>query len=581
MLKRSSLGFLSLAAAVALSSGALFAQDAPKSAAPADLSLDSLMIEAPKAPEEFKVDESLLVVPENASFDELFEFIEGLQEKLPQPKSQTELFAVVDAFSKTCLKVADKLFAMDLDAEQRERAVQLKVVALTTRANIDDEAAEELNAFVDENIKAAKDNDALIKAYQLKLQVLASAAEDGGLDKIDALADEMFASDNEELQIFAIEVKAQSFLTTVQKTGEFNADIIAFADSVVNDKNRADGVKEKALEMKLVALVIASELENEKEADEKNASYAEDAEKLFNELISEKYSTDLRKMVCQLRVQTLLDPNTTDEKATEKLEALVKKLADEKDDELYALGVAVKGQLLLNEAQKNADAIDALEAYAKKVYAQAKDREILRGQSIGLMIQAFRLKKDSESLLAFVDGELANNPSEDILPKLQQVKLSAVSEAIKNNPDSFNKYADFIAELAKDEATADAVSELYIARFVGALDKVAEGDANLDDYKAVMKQFKDDLLVCPNAVAGILMGRQSISAIGAKNDSKTLADEAFTEIIDFLKVADSEELNDLAQKLEAYQQQMELMTKQLAAQAAAQEEEAEEQKSEE
>ena len=123
---------------------------------------------------------------------------EGLQTKLPVPKNQQERFAVVDAFSKTCLTVANKLLAMELTPEQHERAVQLKVVALTTRANIDEEAADQLDAFVEENLKNAKTDEELIKAYQLKLQVL--AAKDDSLESISALADELYSKEQEELK---------------------------------------------------------------------------------------------------------------------------------------------------------------------------------------------------------------------------------------------------------------------------------------------------------------------------------------------------------------------------------------------
>ena len=169
MFKRSSLCSLALVLSCALSSSVALAQDkptTPKTDVPASLSLDSLMVDPPKVPEPLKIDESILALPENATFDELFEFINGLQTKLPVPKNQQERFAVIDAFSKTCLTAADKMLAMDLTEEQRERAVQLKVVALTTRANIDEEAADQLNAFVDENIKNAISDEALVKTYK-------------------------------------------------------------------------------------------------------------------------------------------------------------------------------------------------------------------------------------------------------------------------------------------------------------------------------------------------------------------------------------------------------------------------------
>ena len=574
MFKRSSLCSLALVLSVALGAASAFAQDkpdAPKTEAPAALSLDSLMVEPPKAPEPLKIDESILTPPENATFDELFEFIDELQNKLPVPKNQQERFTVVDAFSKTCLAVADKALAMELTAEQRERAVQLKVVALTTRANIDDEAADQLNAFVDENLKSAKTDKDLIKAYQLKLQVLASNQdEDEARANIAKLADEMFALDKNELQVFSLEVRAQLFLMNVQRSGVVDKDLLAFLESVINDEKRDQTVKEKALELKLVANVIASEIEKEKEDAEQDKSYGEEAEKLFNELLTPgKYSLDLRKMVCQLRVQTLLDPNTTDEKATEKLEALVAQLAKEEDKELYALGVAVKGELLLNAARRNKEAVPALTEYADKVYEASKEKEELLGQAVGLKIQSFNLQEDRDGLLAFVEAELAKEPSEDLKPKLDQVKLSVVTDLITKDPENFSKHAEYVAELNKDKANAEAVSTIYVARFVGSVNKVLDNNGSLDDFDAAVKQFKQDILECPSCVGGLLFARPSIVEIGQKNKKEDLFDATFEDVLNFCKVADNEEVNAFAQQLEAYQAQMQAMQKQLQEKAEA------------
>ncbi len=180
---------LGLAATLAFGSFAAFAQDEPKQ--PATLSSPLLMDEE-LAPQKIKIDPAILTPPADATADELFEFVDTLQDKLPQPTSQEELYQVVDAFSKTTMTVADKLLAMDdLTQEQRERAVQLKVVSLTTRANVDPDAAKELDAFVDDNLAKAKTDEELLKAYQLKLQVTA-ASEENPLEKIKAIADEAF-----------------------------------------------------------------------------------------------------------------------------------------------------------------------------------------------------------------------------------------------------------------------------------------------------------------------------------------------------------------------------------------------------
>lgn len=117
MLNRSLRRLLSLAVIVSLGASVAYAQnaaDAPEQDRPASLSLDSLMVDPPVAPEPFKIDEALLTPPENATADELFEYIDSLQTKLPQPRSQEELHTIVDEYSKACLQVSDMLLAMDL-----------------------------------------------------------------------------------------------------------------------------------------------------------------------------------------------------------------------------------------------------------------------------------------------------------------------------------------------------------------------------------------------------------------------------------------------------------------------------------
>lgn len=580
MFKRYSLCLLSLAASLSLGAASLFAQSddkaTPKADAPASLSLDSLMMDAPPTPEPLKIDEALITPPENATVDELFHFIEELQDKLPQPKSQDELYAVVDAFSKACLSVSDILFKMELKPEERERAVQLKVVALTTRAHIDEDAAAKLDAFVNDNLKAAQNEEELVKAYQLKLQVLA-ASEEESLDKINALSDEMFARPETELQVFALEVKAQSFLTNIQRVGEIDAEVLKFIEEVIADESRNVRVKEKALEMKLVANVIASEIERDKEADQQNPAYAEEAEKLFAELLDGDYSLDLKKMVYQLRCQMLLDPGVADEKSTEKAEALCEKLAKETDPELHSLSLAVKGQLLLNAAKENKDAIAPLAEYADSVYEEAKENPDLRGQAIGLKIQTFRLQEDTKGLLEFVDGELATELPEALQANLTQVKISLVTEIVGKDPSTFDSFTDYVNELTKNEAYSQAVANIYVGRFVGLLRQVTENGSNLDEYKKAIELFKSGVSACPKSVVGLLMANQHINEIGMKNNNANLFDETFSDVLKYCKVSDNEAVNEVAQQLETYQQQMakqkELFEAQKAAAEKAQKEE--------
>lgn len=559
------------------------AQDEPKQQ-PATLSSNLLMDDelAPQKEDSFVIDPAILTPPENATADQLLEFIETLQDKLPQPKSQEELYKLVDAFSQTGIIVSEKILAMeDLTTEQRERAIQLKVVSLTTRANVDPTAAEDLKKFVDDNIKNAKTDEELIKAYQLKLQVLA-ASEDDPLEKIDALATEALALEQEELQLFAIEVKANSFITSVQKTGEFNPEILTFVQKIIDDEARAEKVKEKALEMKLVALIVANEVQkeslaNEEENSEEDAQpkekvdYAAQAEALFDELLKSERSIEFKKSIYQLRVQTLMQAPDADQA---KVDAVVADLLAQEDEELYALGVAVKGQTLLNAAIGNKEAVPALVEYAKQLSEEAKTKTNLKTQAIGLTIQSYRLQEDNQGLLKFVDEQLAAEPEEDLKLNLTNVKVSVVGSLIKEDPAAFEQYKEFIMEVGKDEQFAAPVSQIYISRFQASLADVADNGSDLEKFNAVISQFEKDLEICPRAITGLLMARQYVDEIGSANKNEKLFDETFDSIISFCKASDVEELNTLAQNLEVY------LTQMREAQAAAEAEKAEAQKAE-
>jgi len=559
MLKRYVPCFLALIASLAISSSVVvFSQDSDADAAlPADLSLDGLALEAPQVPDELIViDPALLTPPENATVDELFEFIESLQDKLPEPKSQADLYKLVDAFSQTCLKVADLLFAMeDLTSEQVERATQLKVVALTTRVHVDEDAAGQLNDFVEENLKKAKTDEELIKAYQLKLQVLAASSEDSQA-QIDALIDETLALEQEELQMFAVEVKGRSFITEVQKSGKFNEEILTFCENIINDKNRSTKVKEKAYEMKLVALVVANEVEQSQDESESKGAYAKAVDALFLEILDGDFSLDLKKVAYQLRVQSLFGQGEPDEQSIQKLNDIVERLADEEDEELHSLQVSVKAQLLTIAAQKDINAVSALSDYADEIAKEAGENEQLRMRAIGMKITAFRLQNDTEGLVKYIDEQLTQGVADELKTSLQRVKLTVVSELVVKNPESFDSFKDFCLEVKKVEELADSVDQVFAARFVGETSSIAEKGGTLDDFSASLERFKNDLIVAPHSVTALLMAQQAINTIGAKNNDPTLFDKTFESVVVFCKGADSEELNELAQQLDMYLAQM-------------------------
>ncbi len=566
MFKRVSLLVLGVAGALALESTPVFAQDAP-AAQPAALSLDGIMGEDP-TPAAPAFDKSILEAPKDATPDELFDFVDSLQDKLPQPKSQEELYQIVDAVSEAYLKIADRILAVkDLTPEQKERATQLKVVALTSRANSDPKAVAALNQFVDETLKNAKTTDELVKAYQLKLQVL-DASSDDPTAEINALADEMLARAEEELQVFAVEVKARVFLTATQTTGVVEPSVFEFADKIIADKNRAAAVVEKALEMKLVALVVAAELEKEK-GEKADAKFAADAEKLFAQLLDGKYSDATKKTVYQLRLQTLLDAQKQgDADATAKLEDIVERLKKENDEELQNLAVSLKGQLLIDAAQKDEKAVAALDKFADETLALAQEKPELKTQALGLKIQAFTIKKDVDGLLKFIDAQIADADAQ-LKTQLIRVKLSLIQQKINADPEAFAQFEKFLEETAKDPAFESAVSQLYAARVAAQLNALAEKGATQADFDKFVEDFKAEIAKRPESLTALLMGRAALDQIGEQIGKPELFIETFDAIVAYCKTSDNETLQTLAENLEAYSAQMRQMEEQLKAQEAA------------
>lgn len=559
MLKRYTCLLLTLALFCAYSSYS-FGQDAEKPAANNDaLSLDGLMVDdpAPKS-EPIKIDQELLNPPKNASVDELFEFIENLQDKLPEPKTQDDFIKIIDAYSQACLNVSELVLQKDeLEPEQRERAVQLKVVALTTRMKTDPAAEAQLDQFVKENLDSAKSDEELIKAYQLKLQVLASKSDD--LDEISAFADELYSKEKDELKVFAIEVKAQVFITGLQKDNEPNMKVLEFVDSVIADKNVAKRVKEKAYEMKLVGTIVLAQLQEDKEEADRDPKYEQEKEELFAKLLSDpEASIELKKDVYQLRVQTLFDQSgaITDDNES-KIVDVAAKLLKEEDPELYLLGVAVKGRLLITKAQGNKDAVKELADFVDELNKIVEDKEDIKSQVVALNIQLYRLQQDTKGLLAYVDAQLKANPDDELKERLTHAKASIIAGMISEDPSAFDANADFIKELAETEGFEQDATNLYISRFTGVVSKLATNNGSLDDFNAAYAQFEKDLIARPDAVRAIIIVRDEINQLGEKNNQPNLYIDTITKLANFCKGADSDELNEIGQSLDGLKRQLE------------------------
>lgn len=562
MLKRYSYLLLPFAFVCAFASVVVAQQPQNADKPAADLSLDSLMVEPPAAPEPIKIDPELLTPPKDASAEDLFTFIEELQDKLPEPKSQDDFLQIIDAYSQACLNVANEILKKDdLTDEQSERAVQLKVVALTTRMKTDPDAEALLNEFVEENLKNAKTDENLIKAYQLKLQVL--AAKDDSLDSISALADELYSKEQEELKVFAIEVKAQVFITGIQKDGAPDMKVVQFVDDVIADKNATQRVKEKAYQMKLVASIILAQVEEDKEEGERDPKFEQEKEELFEKLLSDKNaSLDLKKVVYQLRVQTLFDPSVNKvEDVDAKIEAVIEKLLKEEDPELYLLGVAVKGRVLITKAQEDQDAVKELAAFVDELNTIVKDKEEIKSQVVGLNIQLYRLQNDTDGLLAYVDSQLAATPDDDLKERLMHTKAGVVGSLVADDPKAFDKYAEFIDEIDKEEEFDDDVANIYISRFSASIAQLAKAGASLDDFNSAIEQYQKDLLAHPEVIRAILIVRDDVGVIGEKNASPTLYLDTIDKLASFCKGADNDTLNEIGQSLDGLKRQLEKETK--------------------
>ncbi|MCF0234100.1 MAG: hypothetical protein HUK22_03880 [Thermoguttaceae bacterium] len=276
---------------------------------------------------------------------------------------------------------------------------------------------------------------------------------------------------------------------------------------------------------------------------------------MFAQLLDGKYSADLKKLVYQLRLQSL-NPQSPAPEDVAKIEDVAKRLLKEEDEQLQALGIAVKGQLLIQAAQKDPKAVPALDKYADEVLEQAKKNPAVKTQGVGMKIQAFRLKEDAEGLMAFIDAQLAEEDGA-LAMQLTQVKLTLISDAVAADASKFAKYAAFVEEAAKNEELAQAVDNVYSAKYSAAFSKLAEDGCTKAEFQALLAQFQAELEKRPAVVSALLIARESINQIGEKVGDVKLFNAAFKDTIEFCKNSKVEALAALGANLETYAAQME------------------------
>lgn len=546
----------------------LWAQDAPAAdaaepataaeapaAADAPLSegfTDALSLEA--VPEAKPLDMTLFAVPENGTPTELFAFIDALEGKIPRPTNEAEMEQLIDALTKAYLDVADKVLAhADATKEDKDRARQQKLVALSARARSDESAAGELDAFLNDLVAAAEDDAAKSEAYQMKVQALMSDAQrdPAALEKVAALADTILAEEKgEQLQLLGLELKAQTFLARMQSDPGAADAMLTFLDPMIAAEETAQIVREKAQEIKAVALLFAAETDPTKEAA---------FEGYFDELLAGPLSPESRQRLYQLRVQTLMpqqgeetDAETAAAKS-QKLDALVERLLKEESDELKSLGYAAKGSSLMAAAQNDPKAIDALFAYADETLAAAASEKV-KEQMAGLKIQGYMMKmqqgeKIESDLLAFLDKMIAEKPSEAFLGRLASIKIQILSMAVQSDPAQADALASALDAFAATSGTENLLPLGWANVYMAKINKIADDKGSIADLDAVLAELKTKLGDMP--VLAVMLGdlQPAINKIGVSNGDSALLERVFGEFIELCSGSENEMLKGAAEVL--------------------------------
>ncbi|MDD3586315.1 MAG: hypothetical protein PHQ75_03965 [Thermoguttaceae bacterium] len=545
MLRRISLIVLGLVTVLAVGTFSVVAQDAK---APASLSLDQM------PPVSQPLDMSIFQVPEKATAAELLKFVEELQPKLPKPKTQVEMMQLMQAMVKTFETVADRVLAMDnAKPEEKSRAIEMKVVALSAKSQMDPNASKELDTYLDNLVKNAKDTKSKIQAYQVKYGALRSqfqgqqgAPDEGMVAKANALADEIMKEKDEELQVLGLEIKAETNLSASEKNPQALADLESFVDKLINDNAKSMRLRNKASEIKLICLASVVM---------KDPSKEEALDKYFKSLDLSKMTEESRAGLYQVRLQTLLNPQNKDPKAGEKAMEVVALLQKEKSPELQNMAVAVKSTVLRKAAEADPAKVDALFKYADEILANNPTEE-QKSQVLGMRIQAYMLKvksdpKAKDDLIAFLDKSIADKPDAKVLTQLAQIKLQLlVSQAVEDA----SKIAQ--AEKAVEEfKDLDGVKEIRrSAKAVIALTKVeniAKSKGSVAEFKKVCQSIKNLIDEDPSMAAMIPQLQKSIKEIGAANNDPKLFKDTLTDFIAYCKKADKPEAKEVAAAMEA------------------------------
>ncbi|MDO4586361.1 MAG: redoxin family protein [Planctomycetia bacterium] len=544
------------------------AQDNDQPAIPDSLSLDSLLM--PAEP----LDESLFVIPEKATAQELLNFVEELSAKIPQPKTQAEMLQLTEKMTQTCLDVAEKILAMsEITDEERDQAIQLKVVALTAKSRTDESAIEELTKFVDNLIQTAKDEAAKVNAYQLKLQVLVAQAKDETvLDQVNQLADEILALEEDELKVLGLEIRAKSFLSRSQKEPEALNEFLAFMNDFLAKPELSTRVLERAQEIKLYALLAASQNNPEKVAELDN---------YFDEVLAKDLSPESKTSVYQLRLQSLMNNNSEAANSAEnnaKVLALAERLLKEETPELQAMGRAVKNSILVKEAQEDASKVDALFKFADEILATATD-STAKEQAHMTKIQGFAIQsKDNpeanKELLAYIEKLIVDEkPTGNFLNHLAQIKIQVLlhqmldEEGKVPSKEDISAVENALTEYADLEDLKQLISAAQGIVFVSKISNLAENNGSIDDLNAIFSEIEKTSENDPALIVLLFESQESVNGIqkiGKQNNDANLYEKTLLRFIEFCKNSSNEQIKSALSYLEDLQKLNNLVGKSFA-----------------
>ena len=517
-----------------LSAGFVISQDEPAEPLADELNDVAVLEESPDA------DLSEITIPDDAKPAELLALVQGLEQRLPEPKTEEEMAEMIRKISSAYKEIADRVLADESATdEERHQATELKVVAYTVSMQMGEEgAAEALDAMIAEMIASAKTDEEKIQAYQAKLQAIAAGAstDPTALDRIGELADAVLANeDADELQVFGLEVKAQeAFTRNRAEEGSIEA-FVEFLNGFLADADKSQRLREKAQELKLASLLMMAQTDKTREAD---------VESYFDEIIAGPLSPETRQALYKMRIQALMadsnppepgqEPEVNPEKL-DKLDAIAGKLLQEESEELQSMGYALKSTNLVQRAQADPANIDAIFEFADQNLAD-NPSETLKKQMIGLKIQGYMLKVDKDpsavsEMLAFLDQQLAGDVNDETKTRLMTVKMQVLMMQIQEDISYADQLEKALGDIQGEEGLERLVQSGWGALYVAKIQNIAENGGSISEFESVLDQIKTKMNEMP--ILGFLVAniKPNIDQIGANNGDTDLTHRTFEELI--------------------------------------------------